>query len=109
MTRAIRVAECAGEAGLGADGGERLARELLPVLLAGEEVELDFEGLGPLDKAFLDALVTPLLAELSFDELVTRLVVSQMTVRDLQGLRYVLESTVDPACSLTSRPDKIER
>lgn len=85
----IRVAEVIGEGG--EQDGARLNRLVAPALAAGGEVELDFEGVDAVTEPFLEAAVAPLLGEVPFDDLLRRLIVSNMTVRDVQGLRFVLE------------------
>ena len=44
-----------------------------------------------LTEPFLEAAVGRLLDDVPFDDLLHRLIVSNMTVRDVQGLRFVLE------------------
>ena len=44
-----------------------------------------------LTEPFLEAGFGRLLEDVPFDDLLHRLIVSNMTVRDVQGLRYVLE------------------
>ena len=85
----IRVAEVIGEAG--EQDGARLHGLIAPALAAGGEVELDFAGVDAVTEPFLEAAVAPLLDEVRFDDLLRRLIVSNMTVRDVQGLRFVLE------------------
>jgi hypothetical protein len=100
----IRVAEVIGEAGT--DEGTRLNRLIAPALAAGGEVELDFEGVDAVTEPFLEAAVAPLLEEVPFDELLRRLIVSNMTVRDVQGLRFVLERARrdPPECPIVPLP-----
>lgn len=85
----IRVVEIIGDGGT--DGGRRLNELIRPALAAGREVELDFLGVTAVTEAFLSAAVAGVLDEVPFDDLVRRLIVSNMTVRDVQGLRFVLE------------------
>ena len=85
----VRVAEVFGDGG--ADDGRRLCDLIRPALAAGREAELDFAGVESLTEPFLEAAVARLLEDVPFDDLVHRLIVSNMTVRDVQGLRYVLE------------------
>lgn len=83
----VRVAELAGDA----DGGRHLNERIRPALASGREVELDFSGVDAVAEPFLVAAVAGLLDDLPFDQLLRRLIVSNMTVRDVQGLRFVLE------------------
>ena len=94
----IRVAEVIGDGG--ADEGRRLCDLIRPALAAGREVELDFAGVEAVTEPFLEAGFGRLLEVVPFDELVHRLIVSNMTVRDVQALRYVLERARgdDDAC-----------
>lgn len=85
----VRVAELMGESG--SDDGKRLNDRIRPALAAGGEVELDFSGVPAVTEPFLEAAVAGLLDEIPFDDLLRRLIVNNMTVRDVQGLRYVLE------------------
>lgn len=91
----IRVVEVAGEEGTEAVDGARLYDLLRPALVAGREVELDFRDVRTLSEPFLAAAVGALLRDVPFEDLLCRLVVSNITVRDLQGLRYVLEKSRD--------------
>ncbi len=85
----IRVAELIGDGG--AEGGRRLNSLIRPALAAGGEVELDFLNVDAVTEPFFEAAVENLLDEIPLDDLLHRLIVSNMTVRDVQGLRYVLE------------------
>jgi hypothetical protein len=85
----IRVVDLIGENG--EDEGQRLNDLIRPALAAGREVELDFLGVTALSEPFLEAAVAGLLDEIPFDDLLRRMMVSNMTVRDVQGLRFVLE------------------
>ena len=85
----VRVAGIIGDGG--AEDGRRLHDLIRPVLAAGREVELDFAGVEGVTEPFLEAGFHRLLEDVPFDDLVHRLIVSNMTVRDVQGLRYVLE------------------
>ncbi len=98
----VRVAEFGGDA----DGGRRLNDLIRPPLVDGREVELDFLGANALTEPFLEAAVAGLLDEIPFDDLVRRLIVSNMTVRDLQGLRFVLERARPdgPCCEILPVP-----
>jgi hypothetical protein len=87
----VRVAEIIKDTGGGADEGRRINDLIRPELAAGREVELDFLGVETVTEPFLEAAVATLLDEIPFDDLVRRLIVSNMTVRDVQGLRFVLE------------------
>jgi hypothetical protein len=100
----IRVAEVVGEAG--EQDGTRLNGLIAPALAAGGEVELDFEGVDAVTEPFLQAAVAPLLDQVPFDDLVRRLIVSNMTVRDVQGLRFVLERARSdaPGCPIVITP-----
>ncbi len=89
----VRVAEFVGDGG--ADEGRRLCSLIRPAIVAGREVELDFAGVNELTEPFLEAAVARLLEDVPFDDLLHRLIVSNMTVRDVQGLRYVLERARD--------------
>ncbi len=91
----IRVAEVVGEEGVESADGKRLYDRLHPVLLAGGEVELDFRGVEVLSEPFFEAAVGELLRDIPFEDLLSRLIVNNITVRDLQGLRYVLEHGCD--------------
>lgn len=88
-TLVVKVADLIG--GGGADEGRRLNDLIRPALAAGSEVELDFAGVSAVTEPFLEAAVAGLLDEVPFEDLLRRLIVSNMTVRDVQGLRYVLE------------------
>lgn len=85
----VRVADLIGDGG--AEEGRRLHDLIRPALAAGREVELDFAGVAAVTEPFLEAAVGRLLEDVPFDDLLHRLIVSNMTVRDVQGLRYVLE------------------
>jgi len=102
----VRVAELVGYGGGGADEGRRLNERIRPALAAGREVELDFLGVDSVTEPFLEAAVAGLLDDLPFDDLLRRLIVSNMTVRDVQGLRFVLERARGdaPECPLGASP-----
>ena len=85
----VRVAGIIGDGDM--EDGRRLHDLIRPVLAAGREVELDFAGVEGVTEPFLEAGFHRLLEDVPFDELVHRLIVSNMTVRDVQALRYVLE------------------
>ena len=85
----VRMAEVIGDGG--AAEGKRLFDQIRPALAAGREVELDFAGVEMLTEPFLEAGFGRLLEDVPFEDLLHRLIVSNMTVRDVQGLRYVLE------------------
>ncbi len=89
----VRVAEFVGDGG--ATEGRRLYDRIRPALAAGAEVEVDFAGVEAVTEPFLEAGFGRLLEDVPFDDLLHRLIVSNMTVRDVQGLRYVLERARD--------------
>ncbi|HIH04397.1 MAG TPA: STAS-like domain-containing protein [Methanoregulaceae archaeon] len=96
----VKVADLIGDGG--ADEGRRLNDLIRPALATEGEVELDFTGVSAVTEPFLEAAVAGLLDEIPFEDLLRRLIVSNMTVRDVQGLRYVLERARGDAegCSL---------
>ena len=97
----VRVAEFVGDGGV--DEGRRLCDLIRSALAAGRKVELDFAGVEALAESFLEAAVARLLDDVPFDDLLHRLIVSNMTARDVQRLRYVLERArgdEDDACRL---------
>jgi len=100
----VRVAELIGNGG--GDEGRRLNDLIRPALAAGREVEIDFAGVNVVTEPFLDAAVAGLLDEIPFDDLLHRLIVSNMTVRDVQGLRFVLERARQdaPGCPIIATP-----
>lgn len=101
----IRVAEFIGEGE--EEGGRRLNERILPALVAGQDVEMDFSGVDHVTEPFLEAALTGLLDRIPYDDLLHRLIVSNMTVRDLQGLRFVLERSrqEETGCCVTVDPD----
>lgn len=102
----VRVAELIGYGAGGADEGRQLNERIRPALAAGREVELDFLGVDSVTEPFLEATIAGLLDDLPFDELLRRLIVSNMTVRDVQGLRFVLERARQdaPGCPIGDSP-----
>jgi hypothetical protein len=102
----VRVADLIGYGGGDADAGRRLNDLIRPALVAGREVELDFLGVDALTEPFLEAAVAGLLDEIPFDDLLCRMIVSNMTVRDVQGLRFVLERARQdvPGCPIATTP-----
>lgn len=100
----VRVTDLIGENG--EDEGRQLNELIRASLVAGRDVELDFHGVSALTEPFLMAAVAGLLDEIPFDDLLRRLIVSNMTVRDVQALRFVLErARLDaPECSVGAAP-----
>ncbi len=100
----VRVAELIGEGG--SDEGRRLNDQIRPALAAGGEVELDFTGVSGVTEPFLEAAVAGLLDEIPFEDLLRRLIVNNMTVRDVQGLRFVLDRARKdtPECPIVTTP-----
>ena len=59
--------------------------------MAGREVELDFLGVDALTEPFLEAGSAGSSTDSRSTTSCSRMIVSNMTVRDVQGLRFVLE------------------
>ncbi|NLX48939.1 MAG: STAS-like domain-containing protein [Methanospirillum sp.] len=87
----IEVARVIGPRCVEEEDGRRLMALIRPVLLAGKEVELDFAGVESISVPFLAEAVGRLLEVVPLEEILRRLVVNHMTVRDVQALRYTLE------------------
>lgn len=93
--RRFRIVEVVGTEGLSAEEGLRLYDLLHTALLEGGTVELDFGEMEELSEPFLDAAIGRLLLDIPYEDLLRRLVVCNVTVRHLQGVRWVLEHARD--------------
>ncbi|KAF5034724.1 hypothetical protein DSECCO2_593160 [anaerobic digester metagenome] len=93
--RLVRIVDLVGPQGLRAEDGRRLYDQLHPALLGGETVELDFAEIEELSEPFLDAAIGRLLEDIPYEDILARLVVCNVTVRHLQGVRWVLEHARD--------------
>ena len=97
----VRIVDLVGPEGLTAEDGQRLYDRLHPVLRAGETVELDFAKVEELSEPFLDAAIGRLLDDIPYEDLLFRLIVCNITVRHLQGVRWVLEHARDDGLPAT--------
>jgi hypothetical protein len=91
----VEVARAVGGRCIDEEDGRQIYETIRPVLVRGGEVELDFAGVEAISAPFLTAAVAGLLEEIPIDDLLRRLFVNHMTVRDVQTLRSVLESRRD--------------
>jgi hypothetical protein len=87
----ISIHSLTGPRALTAAEGERIHALVLPELLAGGCVELDFAGLEVLAAPFLTALLAPLPHEVPPAELNRRLTMSHVPAHAWPTLRAVLE------------------
>jgi len=89
--RVVRIADVVGPRGLTAEEGRRLYDRLHPALLGGGTVEVDFGEVGEFTEPFLDAAIGRLLRDIPPGVLLSRLVVRNATVRQIEAVRWVLE------------------
>ncbi len=99
--RRVRIVDVVGTEGLSEKDGLRLYDLLHTALLEGGTVELDFGEVKELSEPFLEAAIGRLLLDIQYEDLLRRLVVCNVTVRHLQGVRWVLEHARDEGPPVT--------
>lgn len=90
----IQVAQFFGQVCVDPDDGSRLCEQARSVLLRGESVCLDFDGVTTLTSSFLNAAIGCLYGTFSADDLARRLTWSGLDATDDSLMRLVQENAI---------------
>lgn len=88
----IDVYALVGDTGITLEDGQKLYDKVHPVLRAGNEVELDFMGVGILASPFFNAAIGHLLQDIRPDDLNRLLRVANLSATGNLTLRRVIEN-----------------
>jgi hypothetical protein len=87
-----RVREITGSFAITPENGQKLYEQIYPVLLAGKDIELDFDGIKVFASAFFNFAVGQLLKDLSPDALNQQLYITGLNDNGQNVLRRVIEN-----------------
>lgn len=86
------VRETAGDDAITLDDGQSVYQQIKPELLAGHEVELDFDGVSVFASPFFNAAIGQLLKDLKAEELNRLLRVKNLNSTGHEVLRRVIDN-----------------
>lgn len=101
----VNVTELVGKNAISMQSGTKLYKVLYPVLIAGDNAEVNFAGVSLFASPFFNASIGLLLKDISIDSLM-----KNMTVIELNEIgRHLLNDVIQNALSFYSKENKLTK